>query len=734
LNNGYIINEYTNATTHPNKKNTDYSLHGYYEHIPEWFLRGVESGSNPLFFNDFSVKRRKLISSRIYSSSDKLLKDVFNEYEHKIYDELNIIENVLLGKTNFNYSTGQNVGHARFTNTILSESFNLTETTTNQHTSSGVISNQKAYVHHPSKPFIKEKHTALSDGSILKEQYSYPFDDDVLSMPNIADLNALNILTPIKTSVLKNDKILKTSLTSYLNHGRNKILPEKTKTAKGSNSLEVITEFHEYDKRGNLLEYSKKNGIHITVLWGHNYKSKIAEIIGATLKEVLSTLNLNSEDELQAFTDEELTILFDGLRSSLQNAKIYSYIQTPLVGITKITKPNGDKNSYTYDTFNRLEFIKDRNNTILSQNTYNYKLKSTITNIIQEDLTLSITKNPTDFYMPAKSALLHETLLFADAKGGKGDYTYEWNFSDSSTVLTNDYDYVVRVPCGESKSLDVKVVDGNGTQISKTVTVRAANCGEPFYVSEIQGYSGTNNQNNFWVETEENDSYKYTYQWFISNPDSSAITSYDNHYDNSSSLLRNSSGGIVPIILSVKITDENSGYSVVRTRSVSIQPEFEINSCFVAGTKITMSNGSQKNIEDVNIGDKVLTYDTKIQKIKAGEVKNIATPEHTKFVEFRFENDTKNTNTLDHPYYVIGKGWSSYDPEMTKIKYDLEVNKIELGDNVLLFDETTKRVGKLKLTDQKLISKTQKTYNLEKVSENHNFFANGILVHNKSKD
>jgi hypothetical protein len=152
----------------------------------------------------------------------------------------------------------------------------------------------------------------------------------------------------------------------------------------------------------------------------------------------------------------------------------------------------------------------------------------------------------------------------------------------------------------------------------------------------------------------------------------------------------------------------------------------------VSGTKITMANGSQKNIEAITKGDKVLTYNLKTQKTEVGDVENIVSPEHLNFVNFTFEKDIENTNTLDHPYYVKNKGWSSYDPEMTKIKYSLKVSKIEVGDIVLSFNSKTKEINEIKLLHQKLISKTQKTFNLDKVSKNHNFFANGILVHNKS--
>jgi len=49
----------------------------------------------------------------------------------------------------------------------------------------------------------------------------------------------------------------------------------------------------------------------------------------------------------------------------------YTYI--PLVGVSTITDPKGDKITYTYDAFNRLQSVKDKDGNILTENEYRYK-------------------------------------------------------------------------------------------------------------------------------------------------------------------------------------------------------------------------------------------------------------------------------------------------------------------------------------------------------------------------
>jgi hypothetical protein len=105
---------------------------------------------------------------------------------------------------------------------------------------------------------------------------------------------------------------------------------------------------------------------------------------------------------------------------------------------------------------------------------------------------------------------------------------------------------------------------------------------------------------------------------------------------------------------------------------------------------------------------------------------------HSKLIELKFDNNLTNTNTLDHPYYVKNKGWCSYDPDLTMSNYGLTVSQYKVGDVVLEYDNDKKKTNEVHIKNLTEINKEQKTYNLQKVSKNHDFFANGILVHNKN--
>lgn len=149
--------------------------------------------------------------------------------------------------------------------------------------------------------------------------------------------------------------------------------------------------------------------------------------------------------------------------------------------------------------------------------------------------------------------------------------------------------------------------------------------------------------------------------------------------------------------------------------------------CFVKGTKISMFDNTNKNIEDIEIGDIVVTYNEETKEQEPGEVTNIASPVKSNIIEYKLSNNTTIKSTTCHPYWVVNKGWSSFNPLLTKELYDFNVNQIEQSDILLTLDNKEVIVDKI----TELITKEVTTYNLE-ILGNHTYYANNILVHNKT--
>ena len=150
--------------------------------------------------------------------------------------------------------------------------------------------------------------------------------------------------------------------------------------------------------------------------------------------------------------------------------------------------------------------------------------------------------------------------------------------------------------------------------------------------------------------------------------------------------------------------------------------------CFVEGTPILMEDGTYLNIESVKVGDRVLSFNFGKNESESSTVLDIFSKKINKVVKYVFESGKELVATIDHPIYVVNKGWSSYSEELSNTLYSLEspVKKIEVGDEIKLFNETQI------LTNYEILEGEYTVYNLSEVETHHNYFANDVLVHNRN--
>jgi hypothetical protein len=148
--------------------------------------------------------------------------------------------------------------------------------------------------------------------------------------------------------------------------------------------------------------------------------------------------------------------------------------------------------------------------------------------------------------------------------------------------------------------------------------------------------------------------------------------------------------------------------------------------CFVAGTKVHIEEKGITNIEDVEVGDKVISYNHDTDVVEYKEVLKFREQENKNIVTYIFENGTELAGTPDHPLFVVGKGYSSYYPKQTLEDSGLDVEQILLGDEVLHMDGYG-----VTITDIVESEKTHTVYNLEEVKDNNNFFVADLLAHNR---
>ncbi|RAT97400.1 polymorphic toxin-type HINT domain-containing protein [Brevibacillus sp. Leaf182] len=154
------------------------------------------------------------------------------------------------------------------------------------------------------------------------------------------------------------------------------------------------------------------------------------------------------------------------------------------------------------------------------------------------------------------------------------------------------------------------------------------------------------------------------------------------------------------------------GGKLVKKAAKTMDELFECN-CFTAGTKVLTEDG-EKNIEDIVVGDKVLSKDEKTGEIAYKKVTHL----HRNKKEYTYELSVGNQiieTTANHPFWVEGRQWV--------LAVDLQV-----GDLLKQSNGNTLKIEKINVVkhDEKV-----KVYNFTVEDFNTYFVTDlGIWVHN----
>lgn len=129
--------------------------------------------------------------------------------------------------------------------------------------------------------------------------------------------------------------------------------------------------------------------------------------------------------------------------------------------------------------------------------------------------------------------------------------------------------------------------------------------------------------------------------------------------------------------------------------------------CFIAGTKIIMEDNTTKNIEDVKVGDMILSLNEKTQKI-----------EPQKVISTRIIGE-------ENGYYLINNNLGAVgdQPLMTNNGW-VRADKLKKGDMLVDINNNLIKVNKIDKKEKEFLS-----YDLT-INLTHNYFANNILAHN----
>ena len=153
--------------------------------------------------------------------------------------------------------------------------------------------------------------------------------------------------------------------------------------------------------------------------------------------------------------------------------------------------------------------------------------------------------------------------------------------------------------------------------------------------------------------------------------------------------------------------------------------------CFHPTTTIHINSNSIAYLEDLREGDPILSYNFETGKVENDVIKEMQYVVNKNLGCSTFTDTRPIKHTVDHPFWVKGKGWSSLQPSLSNDERHLlpthEIQLLEKGDKVILFDGD--EVKESIFLDHEKGSKDDKlVMTISKLKYNKAFFAGGILA------
>lgn len=129
--------------------------------------------------------------------------------------------------------------------------------------------------------------------------------------------------------------------------------------------------------------------------------------------------------------------------------------------------------------------------------------------------------------------------------------------------------------------------------------------------------------------------------------------------------------------------------------------------CFLAGTPILMSDGSQKSIEQIRVGDIVVAFDQETETFKQDKVTELFEHKADKYLIVNY----KIKVTANHLVYSKG-GW-------------IQIGQMQVGDMLLNAEGKPEAIISIEKASENVL-----VYNFE-LNPYHAYVAGGIVAHNK---
>jgi YD repeat-containing protein len=200
----------------------------------------------------------------------------------------------------------------------------------------------------------------------LKYTYDYTNDNVLTAMKNS------NIIRPVIEETMVNTTKSK-EVSKYRNYYKangSSYVRDKIESSVQGSALTPEVIFKNYDQYGNILMLTERDSLDKSYIWGYSSKYPVAEIVGKGYNDpaLLLDSSIINNPTTETAMNTELKKLYTLTGSTLVN----TYTHKPFAGISIHSTPQQTELRYEYDSFNRLNTIKDPDNQVVKQFDYHY--------------------------------------------------------------------------------------------------------------------------------------------------------------------------------------------------------------------------------------------------------------------------------------------------------------------------------------------------------------------------
>lgn len=371
---GYTEFDFSNYETHPDQIMPDagnireYNVNTYANITPVNLYKNF----NNLYSIDKSIIRGKLLNKKIYLQSDLVNPIQVTSFDYTDNMEFNPNNQTDNNRyVSINHMSGKWVqGYRKYMNSSY-----IKKKTIRDYLNNNEIKTETEYFYDSANHLnLNREQITDSDNNILESSYKY-------AMGNTPIVTANMVGIPLEVETRKNGKVISKTETKYENLYPSELFPSSVISydiQNNSPSTEVTYDMYLY---GNLQQYTTKEGVPVTLVWGYNNTKVIAKIEGIdwahAYSTVMVTATAKSDLDVDAASEQILITALDNIRknSTFLNTRVTTYTYDPLIGVTSITPPSGIREVYLYDAANRLKEVRQDNASgqLLKEFKYNYK-------------------------------------------------------------------------------------------------------------------------------------------------------------------------------------------------------------------------------------------------------------------------------------------------------------------------------------------------------------------------